>query len=46
MNSETRTMGQSNQLRGLLLMLVLAGMVWEISSWIITGDTQNILLAA
>jgi hypothetical protein len=45
MNSETRTIGQSNQLRGLLLMLGLAGLVWEISSWIITGDTQNILLA-
>jgi hypothetical protein len=44
MNDTIRTVTESKQLRGLLFFLCLAGMAWELSVWILTGSTQNLVL--
>ena len=44
MNSAMSAMGQSRQAKGLLLLGGLAGIVWVLSTWIITGSTQMLFM--
>lgn len=44
MNQVARAMGQSRQLRGFLMLVGIAGLVWELSVWIIAGSIQNLFL--
>ena len=44
MNSAIGTMGQSRQAKGLALFCGLAGIIWVLSSWIITGSTQMLVM--
>ena len=46
MNDAVRAVTQSRQVRGLLLFLCLAGVVWELSMGIVTGSNQNMIIGA
>jgi len=44
MNDTVRAIGQSKQVRGVLYFIFLAGLAWQLSVWIVTGSTQNLIL--
>src|SRR5580692_5057995 len=44
MNSAAGVMGQSRQAKALLLFGGIAGLVWILSTWIITGSTQMLVM--
>lgn len=46
MNSAVNEIGQSRQAKALLLFCGMAGIVWVLSSWIITGSTQMLVMGA
>ena len=46
MSTALNALGQSRQAKGLLLFGGMAGVVWILSSWIITGSTQVLVMGA